>query len=60
MEIEMFVGFPEKTWDTKTIEIPDDTPEADINDVAADTLMRKLEEEGTDVAFVGVFKDKEE
>jgi hypothetical protein len=55
MEIEMYVGVADNTWYTTTVEIPDDTPEKDINDVAADKLMREFEKKGVDVAFVGAY-----
>lgn len=55
MEVEMFIGHPDKTWNTAFVTIPDDTPKEKINDVAADTMLRKLEEDEIEVAFVGVF-----
>lgn len=50
----MFVGYNDNTWSNTVIDVPDDTPEDKIDDVACDALLAELEKEKKEVAFVGV------
>jgi hypothetical protein len=53
--IEMYVAFPDKSWsDGYYVEIPADTPEARVAEVAGQALACQLEADGVEVAFYGV------
>ena len=53
MDIEMYVGYLDHTWQIVNVEIPDDTPENEIDTVAETKLEEQFKE--TEIAFVGVY-----
>jgi hypothetical protein len=56
MQIEMFAVFPDKTWTTTTVEIPDDMPKENIEEFANKTLLADYAKKGIAVDFVGLNK----
>ena len=57
--IEMYVGIYQgdyQTWDTAFVDIPADTPDDKVEEVAKETLLKELEKQkDLHVAFVGVY-----
>ena len=61
--VEMYVGVHEgnaQTWFTEFVDIPADTPEDKVGEVAEKKLLRRLEKTDLQVAFVGVYNDSYE
>jgi len=55
IEVYIGTGSDNGTWDTDYVEIPADTPDEKIEQVAIDTSKALLQEQGTDYMFVGVY-----
>lgn len=56
MQVEMYVGTIDRRWHLINIEIPEDTPNDKIDEVAEDVAMDYLaNHKNTDVAFVSVY-----
>jgi len=55
MDVEMYVGYDDRTWETMLVEIPDDTPEDQIEKFAQDELDKLLRDADVGVAFTGIY-----
>lgn len=58
MDVELYTGYIDHTWDTKTATIPDSTPSEKVGEVAVDhgekEFFNNLNTKG-EVAFIGVY-----
>lgn len=59
MQIEMFVVFPDNTWTTVKVDVPDDTPRDKAEDVANKMLLDDFNKKGVSVDFISVKKPAE-
>jgi len=55
MRVEMYIGYTNHTWDTRVVEIPDDTHETDIEERANAKLQPILEAAKLEVSFTGIY-----
>ena len=53
MDIEMYVGYLDHTWQIVNVEIPDDTTKNEISTVAETKLKEQFKE--TEIAFFGIY-----
>lgn len=59
--VEVYLGYTDRTWDTKIIEIPADTQGMILEDVAEKEAMKLFFGNPTlrgEVAFVGVYNSR--
>ena len=55
LDVEMYVGYMDRTWNNVLVEIPGDTPEDKIEEVASEKLQSELSKQNISVAFVGLY-----
>lgn len=51
-KVELYIGYTDNTWDTVEVEVPDDTREEDIEEMAINELDTELYQSA---AFVGLY-----
>ena len=51
-KIELYIGYTDNTWSTVEVEIPADTPEEDIEEIAIEQLDTNLAQAA---AFIGLY-----
>ena len=54
-KVEVYIGFDDHTWDTKMVEIPEDTPEMWVKEAAEKKALYDVPITSRNVSFIGIY-----